>query len=421
MKPGNPPDYASAVEAARMLRVRPQTLYAYVSRGWIRSVSQPGRKEKLYLREDLLRVGSRSAARAGHGAVAAAAMNLGEPIFATAITEITENGPNYRGYPATWLAQSGASFESVAELLWTGVLQAQPVAWPVPRPLPDVETLTTGWGATLTAGNLLEFFAMVALLLGMQRGSIADRINQGETLVAARQIIQTIAGCCGHAGTHGVFCALRRGETVVGGLVRGLGVADTPENRTALEAILILLADHELSPGTLNARVVASGGGTLHGAIAAAFCATSGLDVGRRYDSVHRFLGRARAGSVLFKRAQRLLQQGQAVPGFHHPLYPKGDPRAEHLLALARSRATQTAESRAVFQFIAQMHDGAGLFPRHELAVVLLIRMMALPAPLSVAIFALARIPGWVAHVVEQRTQGTLLRPRAKFEQTAPP
>ncbi|RZJ10182.1 MAG: citrate synthase, partial [Haliea sp.] len=69
--------------------MRPQTLYAYVSRGWIRSVAQPGQKDKLYSRDDVDRVSKRSAARSGHGAVAASAMNWGEPILPTSITEIT--------------------------------------------------------------------------------------------------------------------------------------------------------------------------------------------------------------------------------------------------------------------------------------------------------------------------------------------
>ena len=58
-------DYASAAEAMKILNVRQQTLYAYVSRGWIRSVAQQGQKGKLYLRDDLTRVGMRSLARSG--------------------------------------------------------------------------------------------------------------------------------------------------------------------------------------------------------------------------------------------------------------------------------------------------------------------------------------------------------------------
>lgn len=112
--------YATAAEAMQLLNVRQQTLYAYVSRGWIRSIPQQGKKARLYLRDDISRVGSRSAARAGHGAAAASAMNWGEPIFPTSITEITSQGPRYRNYLAADLVREGHSFEAVAELLWRG-------------------------------------------------------------------------------------------------------------------------------------------------------------------------------------------------------------------------------------------------------------------------------------------------------------
>lgn len=108
-------DYASAAEAMKILNVRAQTLYAYVSRGWIRSISQKGLKEKLYLREDVARVEMRSLARSGHGAVAASAMNWGEPIFPTSITEITPEGPHYRGWLAADLVRSSSSFEAVGK------------------------------------------------------------------------------------------------------------------------------------------------------------------------------------------------------------------------------------------------------------------------------------------------------------------
>jgi citrate synthase len=100
-------------------------------------VAQQGQKDKLYLRDDLTRVGMRSLARSGHGAVAASAMNWGEPIFPTSITEITEQGPRYRGHLAADLVRSGASFEAVAELLWTGELNTRAKAWPCANPRPN--------------------------------------------------------------------------------------------------------------------------------------------------------------------------------------------------------------------------------------------------------------------------------------------
>ena len=88
--------YLTASEATELLGVRAQTLYAYVSKGLIRSVKQMGTRQRLYLTSDVWRVQARSLARSGHGAVAGAALQWGEPVVPTAITEITPQGPRYR-------------------------------------------------------------------------------------------------------------------------------------------------------------------------------------------------------------------------------------------------------------------------------------------------------------------------------------
>ncbi|MES2398547.1 MAG: citrate synthase [Pseudomonadota bacterium] len=413
-------DYASAAEAMKILNVRAQTLYAYVSRGWIRSISQKGLKEKLYLREDVARVEMRSLARSGHGAVAASAMNWGEPIFPTSITEITPEGPRYRGWLAADLVHSSSSFEAVAELLWTGELDTRTAAWPVRKPSAGLVRLAQTL-ATLRAGDsVLESFSLVVLLLGMRRGSVLDRLSQGQTLPAAREIMQTVVACCGFAGLTKKFLPMQKGQSIVSGLMHALGIPVSTENSEALRAILILMADHELPPGTLSARVVASAGGTLHSCLSAALCATSGVDVGRMYDRVEEFLGHPGSRAMLVKRAAQLHAKGQSVPGFGHPLYPKGDPRAAQLLDIARRREHQTRQTRAIFQFVDEMQAGTGLFPRQEFALVVLTRAMGLPPQAPAALFALGRLAGWVAHVQEQRAAGTLLRPRAKFVEPAP-
>jgi citrate synthase len=144
-------------------------------------------------------------------------------------------------------------------------------------------------------------------------------------------------------------------------------------------------------------------------------CATSGVEVGHQYDRVEDFFGQPHTATALLKRAQALHAQGLSVPGFGHPLYPRGDPRAAQLLALAKQRPGPSRSLRAIFRFIDAMGISTGLLPRQELALVVLARAMGLPRQASAALFALGRLAGWVAHVQEQRGTGTLLRPRAKF------
>src|SRR4051812_35274830 len=109
-------EYVTAAEAAEILGVRTATVYAYASRGLLGGTSQgPGRRA-LYSRSLVETLRVKAAARSGHAAVAAAALRWGEPVLDSSITRITPRGPVYRGKRAIDLL--GASFESVAELLW---------------------------------------------------------------------------------------------------------------------------------------------------------------------------------------------------------------------------------------------------------------------------------------------------------------
>ena len=99
-----PSQFLEAKPAAKLLGVELRTLYAYASRGLVRSVRGARGLKRLYAVEDLERLKIRSGARAGHGAVAAGALRWGEPVFDSAITQITPRGPSYRGRLATELA-----------------------------------------------------------------------------------------------------------------------------------------------------------------------------------------------------------------------------------------------------------------------------------------------------------------------------
>src|SRR5215831_4677090 len=133
-------DYVSAAEAVRILGVKRATLYAYASRGLVHSVPGPKGRGHQYSRSDLDRLCSRVEARAGHGPVAAGALRFGEPVLMTSISSIAKEGPLYRGRSAVELSLRGASYESVAELLWSGTLPSSP-AWPVEEARGLVERL----------------------------------------------------------------------------------------------------------------------------------------------------------------------------------------------------------------------------------------------------------------------------------------
>lgn len=413
--------YACAAEAMKLLDVRQQTLYAYVSRGWIRSLPQPGRKDRLYLREDIDRMLARSRAKSGQGAIAAAAMNYwGDPIIPTSITEITPEGPRYRGRLALDLVRCRAPFEAVAELLWTGLWheEVEP-QWTTVKLTSELRGLIQSLQPLQASDQIIELLALVTLHLGLGRATGDDSIRSCRTLDDARQIIQTLVGFCGFASSKREYVQMQIGQSVLDGLLRSLGIPPKPENSETVGAILTLLADHELSPGTFAARVAASSGCTLHSCVAAALCSSSGLEIGKLYSRIDEFLKGAKTKTALVEKAQRLQEQGVVMPGFVHPMYPQGDPRASMLLEIARRRPDPTRRLAAIFGFLDEMRLRFNLLPRQEFAVVVLTRDMGLSAVAPGALFVLARTVGWVAHVQEQRLYGGLLRPRAKFVGTS--
>lgn len=114
-----PNDLLTAQEASALLGVKQATLYTYVSRGWLHPVRSAARKDHRYQRDEVESLKLRSTARHGHGALAASAMRWGQPVMDTAITEIDDAGPRYRGHLATDLVSHPGVYENVAELLWT--------------------------------------------------------------------------------------------------------------------------------------------------------------------------------------------------------------------------------------------------------------------------------------------------------------
>jgi len=414
-------DYVTAAEAMKILNVRQQTLYAYVSRGLIRSIGQAGHKGRLYWRDDLRRLESRSLARHGHGAVAASAMNFGEPIIPTSVTEITPDGPRYRGRLATDLARARLPFEAVAQLLWTGMLNDTNVEleWPKRKPWHELNALIeASW--RMQPGNLLDVFSIVTLHLGMQPSQRRGRTATAEPAdldmaSAGIDIIQMLVGCCGLMSPRSHFKSMETGQSVAQGILSSLAVESTEINRESMEGLLILLADHELSPATVAARVSASTGCTLHRCVVSSIAASTGSLTGQLYDRVEEFFDSASTMQALMRRANTLLERGVAVPGFGHPIYPRGDPRARYMLDLARRRSDNSRQMNAIYQFVDQIAKEHGLLPRQELGTVVLTRAIGLPRRTSGAISALARVAGWLAHVQEQRMYGSVLRPRAQF------
>lgn len=402
--------YIEAKAAARLLDVKVATLYSYVSRGLVRSVAGKDARERLYAREDIERLRERHDARAGHAPVAAAALRWGEPVLETTIGELAADGPRYRGRSALALARAGTSFERVAELLWTGRDAAPPPfhAAGFGLPAPALAACIPADGRALTA------LTLVVPALGSRDADRFESTPDAE-LSRARVLVKRLAAAV--ALPRGVAAARRAlaAPGVAGTLAFALGARPSPRVLRAVDRALVLGAEHELNVSTFAARVVASTGADLYACVAGALAALSGPRHGGACDRIEALVllaGRPeRAAAVLRERARL----GEDVPGFGHPAYPGGDPRTAPLLEAAQELAPRSAPLRTTLALVHAMRAAGREGPTIDLGLVALAQALGAPPGSATALFAIGRLAGWIAHILEQRERGVLLRPRSLY------
>jgi len=130
---------------------------------------------------------------------------------------------------------------------------------------------------------------------------------------------------------------------------------------------------------------------------------------------IERFLDESHSPGDIARVASEWLQRGEPVPGFGHPLYPDGDPRARAICAAVES-AWPRSEAAALARAIA--HTGSrmvGDYPTLDYGLVVLRRALGLPRGSALLLFALGRTAGWIAHAMEQYALDQPIRPRAAY------
>lgn len=409
-------DLISASRAANILGIKVETLYAYVSRGLINSFdnTESGKRAKLYAHEDVLALKARGKARSGHGAVAAAALHWGDPVLDSAITRITPEGPIYRGYLATDLAERGVLFENVAEMLWSGILSDPPIAWPYDEFKLTLEPLKQS-PLRLRDPNqfVLQLLPYVLHAYALSEGD-PDLSQLDSMLPHARRLIWCI--------TKQLFL-LRKGardQAIQPGMTIAQAIAAATLPRTTEKAVslinhcLVMAIDHELTSSTFAARVASSTGAGIIGSLSAAYGTLAGTKHGGVFTFLETLLDQVAEGGA--NRVMRQFKQrGQEVLGFRHALYPKGDPRGASIV----NAAMQLEEKFEEFVFVKKLiaaADKAGFGPPAiDTAMLLAAAGLGLPRGSAAAIFGIARTAGLVAHIMEQRMSGFMVRPRARY------
>ena len=398
--------WVDAATAAAHLGISVRSLYAYVSRGQVRSVPGERGRPRLYAFADLERLRVRRDARAGHGAVAAGALRWGEPVLDSAITAITARGPAYRGKLAVDLA-GATPFENVAELLWAGYLPDRRVDWPRGA-IPHAQLARLVGTDPRTPLDVMPLLIQIAALADRER----DDLRPDALIACGRRLIPLLAAALAPGFVAAAVTRALGASSVAQIAARALGVAD--ELAPVIDSALVLLADHELNASSFTARIAASTDAGPYACVAAALATMSGRKHGSASEPVARFAAEVGPPEAARAAVRALRRRGEVPPGFGHPIYPKGDPRAPPLLEAAQ-RLPGARNARTLFAIIEATTDAA---PNCDIGLAALVAALGAPPTAGTGLFAVARAAGWLAHAIEQRAAGFILRPRARYTGT---
>ncbi len=368
--------YLSAREASAELAISQATLYAYVSRGLIRSEPSQDSRSHRYRAEDVRTLKERRTPSPEPRGLRSFDADL--PVMDSAVATITEDGPIYRGVNCVDLAERD-TLEHAATLLWdvTGVDPFEQDNCPVVS-----DEMRAVADATRRANAIDRTIAVLALAASADPRAFT-RADEGRAI---------------HLQIARVWA---------------------PEHKHAADLIrraLVLLADHELNASTFTVRCAASTGLNLYDAIIAGLVALKGPKHGGAGVLAAQLLKTLANGEVAPVIRERVAL-GERFAGFGHGVYKHGDPRARALLeALARSGA----DRKLTHEIPERIAEATGEFVNIDYALAVLVHTLGLPPGHELVLFSMARTVGWIAHACEQLRNGRLIRPRARYVGPAP-
>ena len=391
--------FLTADEATKELGISRATLYAYVSRGLIRSEeADHGKRTRRYHAEDVDRLRRRQEQRRDPDQAAAETLNFGVPVIDSAITRIADGRCFYRGYDVVDLA-AGRSVEEVASLIWTGSFDR----WD--SLAGRVQFSDKFWAVRGLLEHLPPFDLIRVLLpLAAIRDRAAVDLRPDAVASTGRRIL----------GSLMMTVTGRLPDQGIASTLAAHFAPDLPYAERLLAAALVLCADHELNASSFTGRCVASTMANPYAVVEAGLAALSGYKHGGMSERVDKLLGECEGKdlgtvtSILHDRIRR----GEGLPGFGHALYPDGDPRGRYLVDEARAHGALDSTAGIVAK---AAFDLVGERPNVDYGLVCVTRALRMPSGSPILIFALGRTIGWIGHAIEEYTKDRLIRPRARY------
>jgi citrate synthase len=331
---------------------------------------------------------------------------------------------SYRGYNIHTLADN-ATFEEVIYLLWNGSLPKRAELDQLKKelaanrglPPPVVDFLKS-----VPHASPMDVLRTAISMLGVYDPEASDMAPEANVRKALKLMAQT-------ATLVTTFDRLRKGLHVIGGdpamgfaenflyTLTGKRPDDVMEH--AFDVALILHADHELNASTFAARVTAATLSDIYSSITSAIGALKGPLHGGANQDVIKILLELNSEEAAIDRVKSTLARKVKIPGFGHRVYRTEDPRATHLRVLSEELARRTGHEK-LFRISSAMEKTVkaekALIANVDFYSASTYYFLGIPTDLFTPVFAVSRMSGWTAHVLEQYHNNRLIRPRAEYK-----
>ncbi|MFE9613752.1 citrate/2-methylcitrate synthase [Streptomyces sp. NPDC006012] len=397
----------STKETAELLGVKPETVYAYVSRGQLTSRREPGGRGSTFDEAEVTALGRRNRRESQTGPAYG-----GELSVRTRITLIDEDRYYFRGVDAVELA-TRHSYEEVAEWLWTERLSPG-AAFTAPK---DTVAVARRAVTALPEHAAPTDQLRVAAIAAATEDPLRFDLSEEAVLATARVLIPTLVAAL-------PLRPYGRDEGPLAQRLWGRLTSRDPDEASlrVLDTALALLVDHDLAASTLAVRVAASARAHVYAAVSAGLGVIEGPLHGAASGLAHRLLldvlDEGNAGPVVAAE----LRAGRRIPGLGHRLYPGEDPRARALFTLLEHIPRAEPALLAARDIVATAARHTSLHANVDLALAVLTASCGMPATAGETVFAVARTAGWIAHALEEYGERPMrMRPIGHYVGPRPP
>jgi len=331
---------------------------------------------------------------------------------------------SYRGFNIHTLADN-ANFEEVIFLLWNGWLPKQKELDDLRAALVAERELPSGvvdFLRSVPKSNPMDVLRTAVSMLSLFDSEAADMSAEANHRKAVRLMSKTPTIVT-------TFDRLRNGKEVIPGdpklnfsanflyTLTGRRPDDVMEK--AFDVAMILHADHELNASTFAARVTAATLSDIYSSITSGIGALKGPLHGGANQDVIKWLLELGSEDEAVDRVKNTLAKKVKIPGFGHRVYRTEDPRATHLRVLSEELGKRTGHEK-LYSLSKRMEETIkaekGLLPNVDFYSASTYYSLGIPIDLYTPIFAVSRMAGWTAHVLEQYRNNRLIRPRAEYK-----